>query len=469
MKYNRIDKSGIEILKKMLAPDRVFAGSEINEDYSHDEMQEYGKFMPEVVVEALSTEEVSAVMKYAFENNIPVTPRGSGTGLCGGAVPVNGGIVLSMARMNHILEFDHANLTVTVEPGVLLMELAQAVCEQNYLYPPDPGEKSATIGGNVMTNAGGMRAVKYGVTRDYVRAIEAVLPSGEITVFGCNVSKNSSGYSLKDILIGSEGTLAVVTKLVLKLIPAPERTLSLLVPFKALEDCINTVPKIIKAKVIPTAIEFMQREVIEAAEKYLGKKFPDKTSDAYLLITVDGTTAEVENLYQTVADICLENGAIDVFISDTEERQESIWSARGAFLEAIKSSTPEMDECDVVVPRNRIADFVKYVSGLEKEYGVRIRSFGHAGDGNLHVYVCRDELPKDEWTVRLNSVMHAMYVKAKELGGQVSGEHGIGHAKIGYLEESIGSVNMSIIKGIKEVFDPKNILNPGKVARGDAV
>jgi len=463
MSYKKICRQDIDFLKQALSDDRVYAGEDINEDYCHDEMQEYGLFSPEAVVEPVCTYEVSAVMKYAFQNNIPVTPRGSGTGLCGGAVPICGGIVLSLAKMNRILEFDHENLTVTVEPGVLLMELAKAASEQDYLYPPDPGEKSATIGGNVMTNAGGMRAVKYGVIRDYVRAIEAVLPNGEVTVFGCNVSKNSSGYSLKDLLIGSEGTLAVITKLVLKLVPAPERTLSLLVPFHTLEDCIDTVPKIIQAKVISTAIEFMQREVIEAAEQYLGKKFPGKTSDAYLLITVDGGKNEVERLHCKIADICLENGAIDVFISDTEERQESIWSARGAFLEAIKSSTTEMDECDVVVPRNKIALFVRFVSGLEKSYGVRIRSFGHAGDGNLHVYVCRDSLPKNSWREKLNTVMDAMYMKAKELGGQVSGEHGIGHAKIGYLCESIGDLNMALIKGIKEVFDPKRILNPGKV------
>jgi len=465
LNYKIIDLHDIENLRKICALGRVYFGNDINEDYSHDEMPEYGKYMPEVVVEVLNTQEISEVMKYASHNNIPVTPRGSGTGLCGGAVPIMGGIVLSLTKMNRILEFDHENLTVTVESGVLLMELVKAVSEQDYLYPPDPGEKSATIGGNIMTNAGGMRAVKYGVTRDYVRAIEAVLPNGEIVVFGGNVSKNSSGYSLKDLLIGSEGTLAVITKLVLKLVPAPERTISLLVPFKSLEDCIDTVPKIIKSKIIPTAIEFMQREIIEAAETYLGKKFPDKTSDAYLLLTIDGGKNEVEELYQKIADICLECGAIDVFISDTEERQESIWSARGAFLEAIKSSTTEIDECDVVVPRNKIAMFVRYVSGLEKGYGVRIRSFGHAGDGNLHVYLCKDDLPVDEWQVKLKTVMKAMYKKAIELGGQVSGEHGIGHAKIDYLTESIGKVNMSLIQGIKEVFDPKYILNPGKVAK----
>ena len=244
----------------------------------------------------------------------------------------------------------------------------------------------------------GMRAVKYGVTRDYVMALTVVLPSGEIVKLGSRTTKNSSGYSLKDLMIGSEGTLGIVTEIMLKLIPAPKEVISLLVPFRDLDSCIDTVPKIIKSKAVPTAIEFMQKEVIEAAEEYLGKKFPDKSSDAYLLLSFDGTSREeIENIYEEVADICLEAGAVDVFISDTEERQESIWGPRGAFLEAIKSSTPSMDECDVVVPRNKIAEYVRYVNTLEKKYGVRIRSFGHAGDGNIHVYLCKDDLDDETW------------------------------------------------------------------------
>jgi glycolate oxidase len=376
MQYKKLTNADVDNLKGICSSERVHAWEEINEDYSHDEMPEYGYYMPEAVVEAVSTEEVSAVMKYAYENSIPVTPRGSGTGLCGGAVPIYRGILLSLAKMNRILELDEENLTVTVEPGVLLMDLIKAVNEKDLLYPPDPGEKSATIGGNIMTNAGGMRAVKYGVTRDYVMALTVVLPSGEIVKLGSRTTKNSSGYSLKDLMIGSEGTLGIVTEIMLKLIPAPKEVISLLVPFRDLDSCIDTVPKIIKSKTVPTAIEFMQKEVIEAAEEYLGKKFPDKSSDAYLLLSFDGTSREeIENIYEEVADICLEAGAVDVFISDTEERQESIWGPRGAFLEAIKSSTPSMDECDVVVPRNKIAEYVRYVNTLEKKYGVRIRSF----------------------------------------------------------------------------------------------
>lgn len=463
MPYNTITENDLRELKA-ICPNRVYIGAEINEDYTHDEMVEYGKFAPEVVIEALTTEEVAAIMKYAFSHNLPVTPRGSGTGLCGGAVSLYGGIILSLAKMDRILEIDKENLTVTTEPGVLLMDLAKAVADQDLLYPPDPGEKSATIGGNVMTNAGGMRAVKYGVTRDYVRGIEAVLPNGEVLEVGGKVAKNSSGYSLKDLLIGSEGTLAIVTRLTLRLIPLPKLVVSLLVPFNDLEACIETVPKIIISKVVPTAIEFMEREVIEAAEQYLGKQFPDKSADAYLLLTFDGNSApEIDRQCDEIARICLDAGAVDVLISNTEERQESIWNARGAFLEAIKSSTPAMDECDVVVPGNQVAQFVKYVKELERNYEIRIRSFGHAGDGNIHVYVCKDQLADQVWRDKLTTIMAAMYLKARELGGQVSGEHGVGHAKIGFLRDSVGETAMQLMRGIKLTFDPGNILNPGKV------
>ncbi|AGF54169.1 FAD-binding oxidoreductase [Clostridium saccharoperbutylacetonicum] len=465
MSYKEVELKDYEYILSVAENDkeRVFFKDQINEDYSHDELGGIKK-MPDIVVQATSAEEVSKVMKYAYENNIPVTPRGSGTGLVGAAVPLKGGIVIDLSRMNRILELDDENLTLTLEPGVLLMDIGKYVEEFDLFYPPDPGEKSATIGGNISTNAGGMRAVKYGVTRDYVRGLEVVLPNGEIVELGGKVVKNSSGYSLKDLMIGSEGTLGIVTKAVLKLLPLPKKALSLLVPFESLEKAIETVPKIIKSKSIPTAIEFMQREAILAAEEFLGKSFPDKSSDAYLLLTFDGnSTEEIEKAYENVAKICLESGALDVLISDTEERQESIWSARGCFLEAIKALTTEMDEVDVVVPRNKIGEFVTFTHELESKANVRIKSFGHAGDGNLHVYILRDELNEEEWKAKLSEVMQIMYDKAKELRGQVSGEHGIGFAKKGYLKQSLPDKCINIMQGIKLAFDPRNILNPGKV------
>ena len=366
--YKKLDSADITYIKEIVKDEeRVLTGDFINEEYSHDELGGTSSY-PDVVVRAKSPEEIAAIMKYAYEHTIPVTPRGAGTGLVGSSVAIEHGIMIDTTLMNHILELDEENLTVTVEPGVLLMELGAYVEEHDFFYPPDPGEKSATIGGNISTNAGGMRAVKYGVTRDYVMGLEVVLPNGEITQFGGKVVKNSSGYDLKDLIIGSEGTLGFITKAILKLLPLPKKVISLLIPFPTLQQAIDTVPVIIKSKTIPTAIEFMQREVIEDAEEYLGKAFPDKQSDAYLLLKFDGNSVEeIEDAYAKVAKLCLEQGALDVLISDTEEREESIWKARGAFLEAIKGSTTYMDEVDMVVPRNCVNDMVVYLHNLQKE------------------------------------------------------------------------------------------------------
>lgn len=462
-KYHKINTEDIAFLQSICGEERVFTGENIHEDYSRDELADI-KLFPDVVVEAESTEEISKIMKYATEKHIAVTPRGMGTGLVGGAVALHGGIMLSTVRMNRILEIDNNNLTLTVEPGALLMDIQKYVEEHDLFYAPDPGEKSASIGGNISTNAGGMRAVKYGVTRDHIRGLEVVLPNGEVINAGGKIAKDSSGYALKDLMIGSEGTLGIVTKAILRLLPLPKFAISLLVPFPNLEAAVETVPKIIKAKYIPTAIEYMERAVITCAEEYLGKKFPDTTADAYLILTFDGNTmSDVELIYEKVAHVCLDAGAIDVLISDTEERQESIWSARGAFLEAIKSSTTEMDECDVVVPRDRIAEFVKYTKKVEQQVDIRTAGFGHAGDGNLHIYVLKDELPDAVFKQKLEQAFDLLYKKADELGGHVSGEHGIGYAKLGYLEKSNGEAYMNLLRNIKKAFDPTGILNPGKV------
>lgn len=465
MDYKKVDEKDVEYLRTLVDADRILVGDEISEDYSHDELGTVANY-PEVLMRVLSTEEVSAIMKYAYEQNIPVVVRGSGTGLVGACVPIYGGIMLETTLMNNILELDTENLTVTVEPGVLLMELSKFVEENDLFYPPDPGEKSATIAGNISTNAGGMRAVKYGVTRDYVRGLTVVMPNGEVLEFGGKIVKNSSGYSLKDLVIGSEGTLCVITRAVLKLLPLPKKTLSLLVPFDTFTEAAAVVPKIIKSKAIPTAIEFMERQTILFAEDFLGKKFPDTKSNAYILLTFDGNTKEqVEAEYEVVADLCLSEGAKDVYIVDTDERKDSVWSARGAFLEAIKASTTEMDECDVVVPRNRVAEFINYTHDLEKELNIRIPSFGHAGDGNLHLYICRDELGQKEWEEMLDTAMDKLYAKSLEFDGLVSGEHGIGYAKRKYLFNDYGEYEMGLMDGIKHAFDPKNILNPKKVCQ----
>ncbi|MBE6727474.1 MAG: FAD-binding oxidoreductase [Ruminococcaceae bacterium] len=461
--YKVMDNNDFDALRLITSPERVLVGEEINPDYAHDELGGISR-MPEALVRVLSTQEISKIMAYANENNIPVAVRGSGTGLVGSCVSIHGGIVLETTGMNKILELDEENLTVTLQPGVLLMELAAFAEENGFLYPPDPGEKSATIGGNISTNAGGMRAVKYGTTRDYVRSLTVVLPDGTVTQLGGKVVKNSSGYDLKDLIIGSEGTLAVITEATMKLLPLPQVTISLLVPFNDIEAAINTVPKLIKSRYSLTAIEFMERGTILFSEDYLGKRFPDRKAPAYLLLTADGNDREtVDKELYGVAELCIENGAVDAFFVDTEERKSTVWSARGAFLEAIKASTTEMDECDVVVPRNRVAEFVLYTHTVSEQLDIRIPSFGHAGDGNLHIYICRDDLDEKQWHEKLSKAFELLYEKARAMGGLVSGEHGIGYAKRGYLAQSLDNAQLEIMRAIKKVFDPKNILNPDKI------
>lgn len=461
--FKKIDSTDIRYFETVM-PGRVFTGESISSDYDHDEMTIYGHYLPDAVLQAQSADEISAVIRYCNEHSIPVVPRGAGTGLCGGCVAKYGGVVISTEKMKKVLEVDTENMTATVEPGVLLMEFPKALEGTGLFYPPDPGEKTATMGGNAMTNAGGMRAVRYGVTRDYVLGMQVVLPNGEIIELGGKNVKSSSGYSLIDLMIGSEGTLGMLTRLTVKLVPEPKVNLSLLIPFEDLDTCINAVPEVLRCGCDPTAVEFMERTVIANAETYLGKQFPDKSAEAYLLVRLDGDSAEaLRPSVERLTDLVLKLGAKDVLWADTDERKESIWNARGAFLEAIKGSTPGMDECDVVIPRNRIADFVRRVNGLSEKYGVRINSFGHAGDGNLHIYACQDGLKDDSWHEKVQKIMEELYAQARELQGEVSGEHGIGHAKREFLKESVGETQLFLMRGIKAVFDPNGIFNPGKV------
>ncbi len=463
MKFNKVTQSDISAFIDIAGKDRVFTGESISEDYARDEMTEYGLFMPEAVIQAETTEEISRILRYCNEHLIPVTPRGAGTGLCGGCVAKHGGIVLSTERMKKLIELDPVNMTATVQPGLLLMEFSKMLEGSGLFYPPDPGEKSATLGGNVMTNAGGMRAVRFGVTRDYVLGMKFVLASGEVLTLGGKTVKTSSGYNLIHLICGSEGTLGFLSEITLKLIAEPKANVSLLAPFDSLEKCVEAVSPVLSGTQ-PTAVEFMEREVIEDSEKYLGKQFPDKSANAYLLVRLDGADLNaLSPAVDALTDILLEAGANDVLLADTDERKTSIWDARGAFLEAIKGGTKSMDECDVVVPRNSIAAFVLESQRLSKLYGLRVRSFGHAGDGNLHIYACQDDVPDDLWKKNVAALMQGLYDRARELGGQISGEHGVGHAKREFLFESAGETPIAIMRGIKYAFDPNGILNPGKI------
>ncbi|MCY6355037.1 FAD-binding oxidoreductase [Clostridium sp. ZS2-4] len=466
--YNKLTEEIISKLQEA-APGHILTGDDINEDYSHDEMPIYGKAAPEVVFIAHSTEEVAAVVKICNEYKIPVTPRGSGSGLVGGAVPLLGGVLIDLTKMNKILSYDLENFVVHVQAGVTLNDLAEDCAKQGLLYAPDPGEKFACLGGNVSTNAGGMRAVKYGATRDYVRGMTVVLPTGEITHFGATVSKTSSGYSLVDLMVGSEGTLGVITELTLKVMPAPKVLASLIIPFENLNDCMSTVPKIKMANVNPQALEFMEREIVLASERYIGKSvFPQvldgMTANAYLLVTLDASSEdELDNLIEQTSEVVLEAGAIDVLVADTPAKMKDAWAARSSFLEAIIAETKLLDECDVVVPVNKIPSYLEFVNKAGEECGITVRSFGHAGDGNLHIYQCSNDLEEEEFKARVDKFFDLIYPEATKCGGLVSGEHGIGSGKVSYLVESIGEVNMNLMRGIKKAFDPNSIMNPGKV------
>ena len=465
--YNQVTPEIIAELKKVSS--HVVTGKDVNPDYARDEMPIYGTHMPDVSIDAQSTEEIAGIVKVCYEHNIPVVTRGAGTGLVGGCTPIHGGVVICTAKMNKILSYDLENFVVTVQPGVLLQQLADDALKHGCLYAPDPGEKLATLGGNVSTNAGGMRAVKYGTTREYVRSMTVVLPDGEVTKFGATVSKTSSGYSLLNLIIGSEGTLGIITELTLKLLPAPQATVSLMAPFEDLAACISTVPKIFQHHFQPQALEFFEKEILVSSEKYLGKEtFPKKIEGkdvgAYLLITFDGDSMdEVNNIVEKASEMLLEEGALDVLVADTAPKLKDIWAARSSFLDGINEQFKLVDECDVVVPVSKIAPYVEYVSQIKGKFDFEVKYFGHAGDGNLHIYTCSNEMQKDEFRKQSDEFLSAIYKKSMEFGGQISGEHGIGFGKVHYLEQALGPVNIGLMKSIKKAFDPKQILNPGKV------
>ena len=467
--YNKLSPAAAEKLRAVVGEGRFQYGDAVREEYSHDEMPIYGRCLPEAVCLAESTEEVSAILKICHEENVPVTVRGAGTGLVGGCVPIAGGIVLSTMRMNKILSYDMNNLVVHTQPGVRLCDLAADALAHGLMYPPDPGEKTATVGGNVSTNAGGMRAVKYGVTRDYVLAMTVVLPDGQIMKLGKTVCKTSSGYSLLHLMIGSEGTLGVITELTLKLVPKPRMDVSLILPFSDIATAIASVPAIKLANLDPQSIEFMERDIVDSSAAFTGNAvFPTvvngKEAGAYILVTLIGEgEAELTAKMDRLGEVAEKAGAYDTLVVWTDGLKKDVWAARSAFLTVIEAETKLLDEMDVVVPVDRIAEFLVYTHDEAERQGVYVRSFGHAGDGNLHIYCCSNDLEEDEFKRRVKKLMDACYAKCTEFEGQVSGEHSIGHAKKEYLRESVGETAYGLMGAIKQVFDPKGILNPGKV------
>ncbi len=413
------------------------------------------------LVFAKSTEEVSKVLQFAYANKIPVTPRGAGTNLVGSTVPVDGGIILDLSQMNRILELDTESMTVTVEPGLLLQDLQAYVEEHDLFYPPDPGEKASSIGGNISTNAGGMRAVKYGVTRDYVRGLEVVTADGTVLTVGGKNVKDASGLSLKHLYIGSEGTLAVITKCVLKVIPKPETSLSILVPYPDLTTGIGSVLNILRADANPTAVEFMERNVVKLGEDFSGVRYPCPEAGSYILLTFDGREGEVAASAERIQTLALSSGALDYILLIAPQQAADIWKVRGALVKAVEAVS-EQEPVDIVVPINRTAEFIGYINQLEQSSGMRMVSFGHAGDGNVHLCVVRGDRDEETWQKELHENMDKAYHKAYQLGGIASGEHGIGISKRRYFLRETHWENLRAMNQIKDALDPLHILNDKK-------
>ncbi|MEJ2733292.1 MAG: FAD-linked oxidase C-terminal domain-containing protein [Anaerolineae bacterium] len=462
--YNPISSAIVEALQGIAGEGNLLVGQEAIEPYSHDETVGL-QANPEVVVKVTSARQVSEVLKLAQRERIPVTPRGAGYGLSGGAVAVRGGVVLSMEKMNRILEIDRENLMVTVEPGVITGDIHRAVEAEGLFYPPDPASlDSCSIGGNIAEGAGGPRAVKYGITKDYVCGLEAVLPSGEIVTMGGKLVKNVTGYSLIQLLIGSEGTLAVVTKIILRLLPLPKVQVDLLVPFDDFQAAADTVSDIIAHRILPTTIEFMEQDSILAVERLLEKTVPFDDAAAHLLIQLDGSLQEaVDSEMDVVGDLCLEHGARDVLVAKDRPTRERLWEARRMIIDALNHESPINHMEDVVVPRAEIHRLLKGIKEIASRYEVRIVNFGHAGDGNVHINVLKDDLPEAHWDALVPKITEAIYRLALSLGGTITGEHGIGATRRRYLPLALDEAQIDLMRQIREVFDPNRILNPGKI------
>jgi glycolate oxidase len=440
-------------------------------DFSHDEfaLSEFSHY-PDAVVKPKTEKEVSEILRLANRDKIPVTPRGGATGICGGCVPIFGGIVLSLENMNKIIEVDTANQMAVVESGVMLTEFYSAVEEAGLFFPPHPGDESAMIGGLIACNAGGARAVKYGVVRNYIRGLEVVLPSGKIINPGGKIMKSSTGYNLVNLIIGSEGTLGVVTKAIIQLMPQPQAVRSLIIPYDSLEEAIDTVPYLIMKKILPLAVEFIPREIIEITEKAIKKKWPVSVGDTYLLIIIDATSeSEIDRISETVAEHCLEKGALDVFVADNPQKQAQVLEIRSKLFEAVRAHALEI--LDIVVPRAEIAKHFQRVQEISEKYQIWLPTFGHAADGNVHTHIMKARyedgelipLPEEEWKAKFEPVRRELYEDCKLRGGMITGEHGVGVVKKRYIPFVLSEEEIALMKGIKAHFDPNNILNPGKI------
>ena len=466
--YNQLtDSIAQELIGIFGAANVYYNDAERLEPYAHDEAAGCATRIPEAVVRPKSAEEISQLMKLANREKIPVTARGAGSGLSGGAVPIYGGIVIDCCRMNHILDVDKANMTVTVEPGVITSEINEMLRPHGLFYAGYPMSlETCTIGGNVAENAGGGKAVKYGVTGRYVLGLEMVSPTGDIVMLGGKLVKDVSGINLLQLMIGSEGILGVFTKIILKLLPLPKASVDMLCLFNSIGEAIGAVPKIMtEGGVIPTAVEFMDKLSFQTACQYLNETLPCQDSGAMLLITIDGAdAAQVEHDYDVIGEQCLKAGATQVYVADTKANSERIWRIRRSVAEAFKVFSPNQSLEDIVVPIASIPDMSAAIDRISKKYGVLIPCYGHAGDGNLHATpVMPPEWTLEKWQETLPTLLMDLYAETIALGGHISGEHGIGHKRKKYMLKLADKGFLTMMQAVKNGLDPNGILNPGKI------
>ncbi len=463
MGFHRITPDLIRQLEQIVGQGYVSSDSDSLLLHSRDETEDLS-FLPEVVVRPSETGEVSRILALANNADIPVTPRGGGTGLSGGALPVHGGICLSMDRFNRILSIDRQNFQAVVEPGVTTQRFQEELEPLGLFYPPDPSSRgTCQLGGNLAECAGGPRAVKYGVTKDYVLGLEAVLPTGEVIRPGAAVLKNVTGYNLTQLLIGSEGTLAVITKIIFRLIPLPRFRKVVLVPFSSLEAATAAVSAIFQEGITPSALEFMERAAVHAAEIRLGKQWPNGGAEAQLLIEVDGTHEEtLAGDIERIAGVVEKFGAADVLLADDRQKVEDVWALRRSIGESVKSISAYKEE-DTVVPRANLPQLVRGVKEIARRYGITAICYGHAGDGNVHVNILKEKLDDATWEKNLDGAVREIFHLTVSLGGTISGEHGIGYSQKPYLSIALSPVELKLMREIKRTFDPKGILNPGKI------
>jgi glycolate oxidase len=464
-KFKSIDNEDVMVFSNIIGHQNILTSHELMEKYGRDETEDLF-FLPEIVLKPCTSAEVSKILAYCNKQLISVTTRGAGTGLSGAALPIHGGVVLSMERFNKIIEIDERNLQATVEPGVITQVFQEEVAKMGLFYPPDPSSRgSSFIGGNVSHNSGGPRALKYGVTRDYVLNLEIVLADGNIIMTGANTLKNSTGYSLTQLMVGSEGTLGVITKIVFKLIPAVTKQLLMLVPFNDASRACEAVSAIFRAGITPSALEFMERDAIDWALKYVeGVSIKvEESVQAHLLIELDGNDEQVlMKEAEKLALVVEQHDAGEMLMAENEAQKNGIWRMRRGVAEAVKSHSVYKEE-DTVVPRASLPLLLKEVKKIGRKYGFQSVCYGHAGDGNLHVNIIKGTLSEDTWRKDLPMAIAEIFEVCVALGGTISGEHGIGLVQRDYLPIAMKDGRIEILKGIKNLFDPLGILNAGKI------